>query len=402
MNTIQIFQGFIVKYNTVYPRAIEILIGIFVNMTSLSETISLKIVKNFELIQFIIHDCFGPMHDVQVVTQCVRLFSLFLTNTNENSDTTNTKRLFIEFLKQESLQESEEKENNRNDSITTNWERMIEKFYFILEQSLNPILLDSAILFLLSLLDYDDDTLNYLTINERLLESICTACKTRLSLATNNTTCYQFTSITASRSSNANLSGQTPSVAKNDQTQLMQQTSQDDICHTDHLLNKYFMCLHTISTNEQGVMAFYCKFDLVINLFNEYLDKCLITLNDWEIRSADSLKTSVGEESLQNFSCILSVLNCVYSNHENFTNIDYLFSDFFLKLFTFCQSYLKLFNDLKKTEVLDEFSATINSNLELAKTNLKDLISNIHRFIKQNDIDLKRLINNCILLLENN
>ena len=365
-----------------YPRAIEILLGIFVNMVSLSDEIALKLVKSTQLIQFIIYECFSPMLDVQVVTQCVRLFSLFLvSNTNENNQS--VKRLFIDYLKEEYLH-SEEKENSE---IITNWQGMSEKFHFILEQSLNPILLDSAVLFLFNLLDFDDETLNYFTINDRFLETLCTASNTRMNLE-NKKTNTQFTSVTSTDQK------------RNDQTPLLlHQTSQDDICHTDELLNKYFMCLHAITTNEQGVLAFYSKFDAVLNFFNEYLNKCLTTLNEWEIRSAGSLKTSVSEESVQNFSCLLSVLNCIFSNHSNFSHLEHLFVDFFIRLFTFCQSYLKLFNELKK---IDETSLTI-ANLELAKTNLKHLITNIQSFIlKQDNNHLNKLINNCSLLLLQN
>ena len=126
LNAIQIFRGFIFKYNSVYPRAIEIFLGIFVNMVSLSDQISLKLVKNAELINFIVYDCFSPMLDVQVVTQCVRLFSLFLVgesgdNAGHQNDQDNVKLLFIKFLKNET---DEDKENSLK---ITNWQGMIEK-----------------------------------------------------------------------------------------------------------------------------------------------------------------------------------------------------------------------------------------------------------------------------------
>ena len=283
------------------------------------------------------------------------------------------------------------------------------------------MLLDAAVLFLFNLLDFEDPVLNRLTIDERLLETLTTACNTRMSLEKSSKTAnnYQFNSITTTNRlqlNSNNQSDQTPQVTSE---QLMQQTSQDDIYQVDHLMNKYFMCLQTISTNEEGIVAFYARFDLVLNLFDEYLTKCLITLNDWEIRSSDSLKSSVDEESLQNLSCVLSVLNCVFSNYTDFTSIEHLFKDFFLRLFTFSQSYLKLFNELQRTEKrsqactierMDEnfssLSTAIKNSLELAKCNLKELISNIQIFINNNkdnnnNNQLKNLINNCILLLEN-
>ncbi len=281
-------------------------------------------------------------------------------------------------------------------------------------------MLDSAVLFVLNLLDFEDPVLNRLTIDERLLETLTTACNTRMSLEKSSKTAhnYQFNSITTTNRVQLNSNNpcdQTPQVNSEQSHQLNQQTSQEDIYQIDHLMNKYFMCLQTISTNEQGVIAFYDRFDLVLNLFDEYLNKCLITLNDWEIRSSNSLKSSVDEESLQNFSCVLSVLNCVFSNYADFTSVDYLFKDFFFRLFTFSQSYLKLFNELQKSEKksqastierLDEnfssLSTSIKNSLELAKFNLKELISNIQIFINNRDnIELNDLINNCILLLNN-
>ena len=93
-------------------------------MASLSDHIGLKLVKNAELINFIVYDCFSPMLDVQVVTQCVRLFSLFLigdSNVSQTDSQSNVKLLFIEFLKNET---EEEKENSIK---ITNWQSIIEK-----------------------------------------------------------------------------------------------------------------------------------------------------------------------------------------------------------------------------------------------------------------------------------
>ncbi len=371
LNSIQIFQGYIFKYNRVYPRAIEIFLGIFNNMiTLLGESISLKLLisqqqqqqqqqENTNLIQFILFDCFSLMLDVQVVTQCVQLFTLLLTS---------SKLKFIDLLK-----------------FDSNWSKIVEKFHFILEQSLNSILIDSTVMFLFNLIDSDDSELNSLTLNERLVEVICIACNTRMNMnkPKNN---QLFTSKTTTTTANVN---QTPSIQLNESTN-------NEMCYIDNLVNKYFLCIHSMSTNEQGCSALYAKFELVLNLFNEYLSKCCMTFMDWEIRSSDSLRSIVNDESLENLNCLLSVLNSQDLEYSSYLVIND--DDFLLKLFTMSQSYLKLFNEFKQQQQQQQDNL-YETSFNLVKSNLNELITNINNFITTNNQQLKSLISNCQQLL---
>jgi hypothetical protein len=368
LNSVQIFQGYIFKYNRVYPRAVEIFLGIFNNMiTLLGESISLKLLisqqqqENTNLIQFILFDCFSLMLDVQVVTQCVQLFSLLLTT---------SKLKFIDLLK--------------NDS---NWSKIVEKFYFILEQSLNSILIDSTVMFLFNLIDSDDLELNSLTLNVRLVEVICIACNTRMNIENNKSQNNQLFTSKTTTTTNVN---QTPSIQLNESTN-------NEICYIDNLVNKYFLCIHSMSTNEQGCSALYAKFELILNLFNEYLSKCCMTFMDWEIRSSDSLRSIVNEESLENLNCLLSVLNSQDLEYSSFAINDD--DDFLLKLFTMSQSYLKLLNEFKQQQQQQQQDNLYETSFNLVKSNLNELITNINNFITTNNQQLKSLISNCQQLL---
>ena len=126
----------------VYPRAIEILVGILVNMASLSVQISLKLVKQHSLINFLFFEIIGQMTDVPSVIQTIRLFTMFFTTDTE-------KQIFLAFLNSKNnVHESDE----QADAESLNWSGLIlDNFLFILEQSLNPNLLDTAISFLLNL-----------------------------------------------------------------------------------------------------------------------------------------------------------------------------------------------------------------------------------------------------------
>lgn len=150
------------------------------------------------------------------------------------------------------------------------------------------------------------------------------------------------------------------------------------------------MCLQTISTCESGVMALFLKFDQTKQLFNDYLDRCLITLNDWEIKSANSLKNSIGEESLQNLLCMLSILNCIFLNQPSDHQLNGSLIEFLIKLVSFSKHYLKLFHDMKSSD-RDLFKDS--SSYELVNINLKDLFSSIEKKDKYESYHYERLVN---------
>ena len=100
------------------------------------------------------------MNDVQTMIQVIRLLTTFLTDwNNDNEDKKEdqkterdlAKEIFIDFFKSELVLTQ-----NEADDVSSNFQALIEKFFFILEQSLNSSLLDSTITFLFNLIDNDD------------------------------------------------------------------------------------------------------------------------------------------------------------------------------------------------------------------------------------------------------
>jgi hypothetical protein len=413
-NSIQIFDGFMRKFGCVYPRAIEILIGIFVNMATLSPKIGLKLVSNKQLVQYLLFNILCQFADVPTIIQVVRLFTLFLTvDSDENKieeydQKKQIKQLFVENLKYEL---------NDSDS-NSNWQEIIEKFYFILENSLNPTLLDSTSLLLFNLLDSDDQILNAFTSNHKIIDSICTANLTRIRLdrASKSFTSSSFT--TTRREENddlpANANGTAPvetplrvndcdnNNANSQQLLLIQPTfqsqiSEDDTSSIDHLFNKFFLCLQTISTCESGAMCIFSRSDSIVGLFDVYLEKLLNTFNDWEIKSTHSLKASIGAESVQNLLCLLSVLNCVFPD-ETYSSVvlDYhgRIPKFFLKFFTLCNYHLSLFEERSIASTNNQYESYLE-NFNLVKANMKDLFSNLIDLKNVNDANLNKLFSNC-------
>lgn len=161
-----------IYYFKAYPRAVEILLGILVNMATVNTDIRLKLVENESFIQYLFYKILGQMTDVQSVIQALNLFSIFLSDESIDVPSCQIKNRFIEFLK-EKIDDS---------SDVCNWDGILEMFLFILDQSLNLVLLDSAVNFIFYLLDSDDELLMNITVNEHLVESICNAATTRIKL----------------------------------------------------------------------------------------------------------------------------------------------------------------------------------------------------------------------------
>lgn len=173
-------------------------------------------------------------------------------------------------------------------------------------------------------------------------------------------------------------------------TTLNTQFSEEEISATDTLLNKYLLCLQTMSTCESGVMALFAKLEIIKQLFSEYLDRCLVTFNDWEIRTSNSLKASVGEESMQNLLCLLSILNCVFSNQTEMHLTGSLI-EFLIKLMSLCKQYIMLFNELRKCKDNENLMVIASGNWDLVKTNLKDLFDYVEVEGKHDSYQLNRL-----------
>lgn len=369
-NAIQIFDEYIRKFDQIYPRAIEILIGILVNMCSISQDIASKLIKNYSLLHFLLFNVLSQISDVPTIIQTIRLFDILLTM-NE------TKNSFIIFLKND----LNDLLSIENDGLNLNWKRLIENFLFILDNSLNADLLDSSCSFLLDLIDSDDEILNVFSSDERLVDSVCSAALTRFNLD--------------HKTKNYNSSGfatKTPNLSQTPKA-LETQLSQEDMETIDYLFNKYFMFLQTLSTSEKGALALFSKCECVINLFQFYLNKCLPTFNDWEIKSSQSLKACVSNESMTNFICITSIINCLIPD-RNATESIKIEDLFFINLFTLCKYYLSFFNEIIKS---DKIESSFEQNLHLAKSNINDLIQNLNE-LKQNKM-INESIRSCVKLL---
>ena len=188
------------------------------------------------------------------------------------------------------------------------------------------------------------------------------------------------------------------------------------------------MCLQTLSTCEMGAASLLAACDNVFQLFDEYLERCLSTFNDWEIKSSRSLKSSVGAESIQNLLCLLSVLNCLFpvrepidcddetANNSQLKRLHVRFPKFFQKFFTLCNYYLSLFDELVSKTNSGESSSSLSStlaeaieqnlsnmsNFNLAKSFMKDLFFNLEELKSENDTSLSRIFENCVRLLNEN
>jgi hypothetical protein len=186
------------------------------------------------------------------------------------------------------------------------------------------------------------------------------------------------------------------------------------------------MCLQTLSTCELGAASLLAACDSVFQLYDEYLERCLSTFNDWEIKSSHSLKSSIGQESIQNLLCLLSVLNCLFPvrepidaderiNQSQLKQLHARFPKFFQKFFTLCNYYLSLFGELANStrnreaatqsatsttlaEAIEQNMSQM-SNFNLAKTFMKDLFLNLEDLKSENDVTLNRIFENCVRLL---
>jgi hypothetical protein len=108
-------------------------------MASLSDEICLKLVSNKSFIQYLLFNVLSQMADVPTMVQVVKFFDVFLSD-SYNKEKNEIKARFINYLKHELVDHQE----IDGLDFSLNWHGIIEKFHFILEQSLNPLLLDNT------------------------------------------------------------------------------------------------------------------------------------------------------------------------------------------------------------------------------------------------------------------
>lgn len=171
-SAIQIFEGFIEKFNDKYPRAVEILLGILVNMATLSGEISLKLVNNSSLVRFLLFDVLLKMADVPSVVQVVFLLTVFVSGEK------GVQTAFFQFVKNEFRSPGQDDCPVR----ATGQVNILQTLFFILEQSLNSTLLDATLNFILLLIDNDEQVLELFADDARFVDALCNAAQTRLEL----------------------------------------------------------------------------------------------------------------------------------------------------------------------------------------------------------------------------
>ena len=182
-NAFKIFEGYMKKFDSIYPRAIELIIGIMVNMASIRKIIAAKLVANTNLMMYIISSQLNQMNDVPSLIQVIRLLTV-ITKANEKiedneKDDQDLAAIFVHkyFLCTDQSSESSDP-SNPNELFYT----MLDNFNFIFESSLNPQLLDYTCAFINSLLDLDEKILNAFAANKRFVPSVHNAAITRMRL----------------------------------------------------------------------------------------------------------------------------------------------------------------------------------------------------------------------------
>lgn len=173
--------------------------------------------------------------------------------------------------------------------------------------------------------------------------------------------------------------------------------------------------MQTLSTCELGAHSLFSRADsVVVKTFDDYLDKCLSTFNDWEIKSSHSLKASVVSESLENLVCLISVLNCIIpdqleDSQARLLDLNAKFGSFFLKLFTLCKYYLIMFGEIKKLNdgdkeaaaTIDEATSESNDDqFSLARSSMREFFKNVVGLRETSNSTVNRLIDECISLLD--
>ncbi len=271
----------------------------------------------------------------------------------------------------------------------------MEKISFILEQSLNTQLLDSTCSMLLNFLYSCDPVLNFTAMNTSIIEATCNAALTRISLdqAGKN---YIQEGYSTSRQANGHGSSKTPN-------NYGSQMSEEEISTIDHLFHKYFLCLQTISTCEIGVAALNQSATHVIKLIDGYLERVLTNFNTWEIKSTQMSKLDIGDESVQNVICVMSVMNSIMPSGEETDELIEMQdknNHFFIKLLTICCYYLNFIAEKRRTPreeavSVDEFESELEK-LNDAKVAIVEFLTTAVRMKTENNVALNQLIDDCM------
>jgi hypothetical protein len=261
---------------------------------------------------------------------------------------------------------------------------------------------------LLNFLYSSDSILSFIATNGSLIESICSAALTRINLDQASKSYIQETYSTARQQKTASNRA-----AHNDTTKtpvkLGSQISEEDISMIDHLFHKYFLCLQTVSTCELGVLALNQSAAHVIKLIDGYLERVLANLDAWEIKSTQMSKLDIGDESIQNVTCIMSVMSSIMPGREETDDLIEMQDrndHFFVRLLTFCFYYLNFVTERKRMPREEEAEATASyddfaSELEQlndAKNAIEEFLVIAYRMKTENNVVLNKLIDDCVNL----
>jgi hypothetical protein len=292
--------------------------------------------------------------------------------------------------------------------------KIVEKTSFVLEQSLNTQLLDATCALLLNLLYSNDTVLETIatTNGANLVECVCSGAQTRIYL---DQAGKSFTSEAYSTAREVTNGGESSSLAAGEtpRIKLNTQISEEDMNQIDHLFNKYFLCLQTLSTCEAGVRALSESCVHVLRLLDTYLDKTLANLNAWEVKSTQASKLDVGDESVRNVTCVMSVVGSIlasFDGDENVGSDDSVllemadrYNKLFVKLFTFCLYYLRFFGERKRMPQQEDAEERAERDEELvgfdeAKRAIDDVLAVAVRMRTENDVVLNKLVDDCVRL----
>jgi hypothetical protein len=261
-DSIEIFDQYIRCFHGVYPRAIEILVGIISNISILGSTNCKRILSKESILKFIVQVLFYDLNDTQTLIQILRLFNTFFLN-EENT------KIFYNLIEID--------------------EDFITFINYILDQSLNQDLLNLLIEFLINLFDFNQSILEKFCENSNFLQSLLNSMITS-----------------------------TDEKANNDEPH-----DDDDESITFEMLNSlfknYFICLQFISTCENGVKNLCSRNPSLIQMFEIYAQKLLSYFDN----TFDSNVYFKNEIFIKNFKCYLSIFNVVFVNSfENYLNLE--------------------------------------------------------------------------------
>ena len=263
-NSIDIFEKYIKYAHGVYPRAVEILIGILGNIAIVDKSICEKILNNQTLVKFFVEVLFYDLNDTQTTIQILRLFNTFFLNEENMREFLNSFEADTDF---------------------------INFINYLLDQSLNQELLELLVEYIVNLFDVNETILKNFSSNPTFLESLLNSMMTSYNAA-------------AKQSS------------EKDEPDDAEPISFEVL---DSIYKNYFVCLQFLSTCEDGVKNLCTINRILLQIFAIYATKFLNYFDD-TFASNIYFKNEI---FIKNFECYFSVVNVVFANSsKSYLNLD--------------------------------------------------------------------------------